>query len=223
MTLTDRYSPASPGSPSGTAPAADAPKDDIASKGAAALREAKANVEDMISDAGDYAGQKGREAMDNVAHAEADHIEAPLAKLDETERTEALGLAVMIVGYVIVDACGTQWPDDANVRQFAESVATGGTTARRLQLDAGQIYAYLSRVVLGAGSIEDVIPDEPMFTRIPVIVAQRAIVGFSPKEMGIWDYLDQIESAIEVAWALDTTVLPATVMRAYLPKPESSG
>jgi ElaB/YqjD/DUF883 family membrane-anchored ribosome-binding protein len=66
MTLTDRYSPASPGSPSGTAPAADAPKDDIASKGAAALREAKANVEDMISDAGDYAGQKGREAMDNV-------------------------------------------------------------------------------------------------------------------------------------------------------------
>jgi hypothetical protein len=78
-------------------------------------------------------------------------------------------------------------------------------------------------VVLGTGSIEDVIPDEPMFTRIPVIVAQRAIVGFSPKEMGIWDYLDQIESAIEVAWALDTTVLPATVMRAYLPKPESSG
>jgi hypothetical protein len=62
-----------------------------------------------------------------------------------------------------------------------------------------------------------------MFTRIPVIVAQRAIVGFSPKEMGIWDYLDQIESAIEVAWTLDATVLPATVMRAYLPKPESSG
>lgn len=164
-----------------------------------------------------------REAMDNVAHAEADRIEAPLAKLDETERTEALGLAVMIVGYVIVDACGTQWPDDANVRQFAESVATGGTTAKRLQLDTGQIYAFLSRVVLGAGSIEDVIPDEPMFTRIPVIVAQRAIVGFSPKEMGIWDYLDQIESAIEVAWALDATVLPATVMRAYLPKTESSG
>jgi hypothetical protein len=162
-----------------------------------------------------------REAIDNVAHAEADHIEASLARLDEMERTEALGLAIMVAGYVIVDACGTQWPTDASVRRIAESLATGGTTAKRLQLDAAQIYAYLSRVVLGSGSVEDVIPDEPMFTRIPVIVAQRAIVGYSPKEMGIWDYLDQIESAIEVAWALNAVVLPAAVMRAYLPKAES--
>jgi ElaB/YqjD/DUF883 family membrane-anchored ribosome-binding protein len=47
-------------------PFADASKDDLASKGATAFREAKANVEDIISDAGDYAGKKGREAMDNV-------------------------------------------------------------------------------------------------------------------------------------------------------------
>jgi hypothetical protein len=30
------------------------------------FREAKANVESMISDAGDYAGKKGKEAMDNL-------------------------------------------------------------------------------------------------------------------------------------------------------------
>jgi hypothetical protein len=47
-------------------PVADAPKDDLASKGAAVFRDAKANVGDMISDAGDYAGKKGREAMDNM-------------------------------------------------------------------------------------------------------------------------------------------------------------
>ncbi len=51
---------------SGRAPVADASKDDLASKGATAFREAKANVGDMISDAGDYAGKRGREAMDNV-------------------------------------------------------------------------------------------------------------------------------------------------------------
>ena len=51
------------------APAPDAPKDDLASKGAATFREAKANVGDMISDAGDYAGKKGRAAMDNVRGA----------------------------------------------------------------------------------------------------------------------------------------------------------
>src|SRR6478672_8949022 len=53
------------GSPGG-APVADGPKNDLASKGAEVFREAKANVEGMISDAGDYAGKKGKEAMDNV-------------------------------------------------------------------------------------------------------------------------------------------------------------
>lgn len=51
---------------SSKAPVADAPKDDLASKGAAAFRDAKASAENVISDAGNYAGQKGQEALDNV-------------------------------------------------------------------------------------------------------------------------------------------------------------
>jgi len=163
-----------------------------------------------------------REAMGHVAHAEADKIEPSLAVLGEAERAEAFGLAIMIACYVMIDACGTQWPTDASVRKLAEDLATTGTTAQHLHLDTEQIYRYLSRVVLGTETIEDIVPDEPMFTRLPVIVAQRAVVGYAPKAMSTWDYLDQIESAIEVAWALDATVLPATVMRAYLPKTESS-
>jgi ElaB/YqjD/DUF883 family membrane-anchored ribosome-binding protein len=53
--------------------AVDAPKDDLASKGAAAFRDVKANVESVIADAGEkgqqalnYAGQKGKEAVDNA-------------------------------------------------------------------------------------------------------------------------------------------------------------
>jgi ElaB/YqjD/DUF883 family membrane-anchored ribosome-binding protein len=60
------------GFPGGAHPA-DALKDDVASKGAAAFREAKANVESVIADAGEkgkqalnYAGQQGQKAMDNV-------------------------------------------------------------------------------------------------------------------------------------------------------------
>jgi len=162
-----------------------------------------------------------REAMGHVAHAEADQIEPSLAALDEIERAEAFGLAIMVACYVMIDACGTQWPTDASVRRIAHGLATIGTTAERLHLDSEQIYRYLSRVVLGTETIEDVVPDEPMFTRLPVIVAQRAAVVYSPKEMSTWEYLDQIESAIEVALALDVTVLPAAVMRAYLPKPEA--
>jgi ElaB/YqjD/DUF883 family membrane-anchored ribosome-binding protein len=60
-------------SSSGGANAADASKDDLASKGAAAYREVKASIESVIADAGEkgqqalnYAGQKGLEAIDNV-------------------------------------------------------------------------------------------------------------------------------------------------------------
>jgi len=76
MTITERSTHAPRPTPYGSsrsAHAADAPKDDLASKGAAAFREAKANVESVIADAGEkgqqalnYAGQKGQEAMDNV-------------------------------------------------------------------------------------------------------------------------------------------------------------
>lgn len=162
-----------------------------------------------------------REALDRVAHVEEDQITAPLALLDDRERTEALSLAGLIACYVVVDACGAMWPSEANVRQVAEALATTGTTAERLHLDAEEIHAYLSRTVFGSDRLEDVIPDEPQFTRLPVVVTLQALAVYSPKEMSIWAYLDQIESAIEVAWALDAAALPAAVMRAYMPKPEA--
>lgn len=164
-----------------------------------------------------------RVAMGHVAKAQTEYIESALAVLDDAERTEALGLAAIITCYVIIDVCDSKWPNDASVQQIAEDLATTGTTAKRLQLDAGEIYAYVSRTVLGPARLEDVIPDEPMFTRLPVIVAQRASVVYSPKEMDMWDYLDQIESAIEVASSLNAAVLPAAVMLAYLPKPGAAG
>jgi hypothetical protein len=52
-------------------------------------------------------------------------------------------------------------------------------------------------------------------------VAQRAAVVYSAKYPTTWEYLDQIESSIEAAMALDATVLPAAVMRAYLTKPKT--
>src|ERR1700704_6511050 len=77
MTNTERstYQPSSMpnGSSSGADAAAAASKDDLASQGAAAFREVKANVESVIANAGEkgqqalnYAGRKGQEAMDNV-------------------------------------------------------------------------------------------------------------------------------------------------------------
>jgi len=94
MTLTERYpSSSNAHGSSGRAPVADTPKDDLAPKGAAVLREAKANVEDMISDAGDYAGKKGREAMDNVRGV-GDTLAVAIGKSVTTRPYTTLALAV---------------------------------------------------------------------------------------------------------------------------------
>jgi hypothetical protein len=159
-----------------------------------------------------------REALVNVPRVAEDEITDPIDALDEEERVHAFSLAVLITGYVMVDVCDNKWPNHASVRQIADDLATTGATAKRLRLDAEQIHAYLSRTVLGPERLEDVIPDEPQFTRLPVIVAQAAISVYCPKAMSIWDYLDQIETAIETASALNSTALPAAVLLAYLPK-----
>jgi len=164
-----------------------------------------------------------REAIGRVPRAEVEQIDAALAGLTDAERSEAIFLGTLVACYVAVDACGSQWPDNANLRQIAEDLATTGTTAERLHLDAGEIYAYLSRTALGPEPLRDVIPDYAEGTRLAIVVAQRAIVVYSPKDTSIWDYLDRIESSIELALALDPTVLPAAVMRAYLPKPAAQG
>jgi ElaB/YqjD/DUF883 family membrane-anchored ribosome-binding protein len=96
MTNTERSTyPSSPkpyGSSSG-AHTADAPKDDLASKGVEAFREAKSNVESMISDAGDYAGKKGREAMDNVRGV-GDTLAVAIEKSVTTRPYTTLALAL---------------------------------------------------------------------------------------------------------------------------------
>ena len=60
---------------------------------------------------------------------------------------------------------------------------------------------------------------EWLTTAAKVIVAQLAAVVYAPKDISTWEYLDQIESAIEIACALDSMALPAAVMRAYLSEP----
>jgi hypothetical protein len=96
MTYTERstYPPSSKTDGfSGGAPAAGAPKDDLASKGAEVFRDAKAGVESMISDAGDYAGKKGKEAMDNMRGV-GDTLAVAIERSVTTRPYTTLALAV---------------------------------------------------------------------------------------------------------------------------------
>src|ERR1700692_1311207 len=87
------------GSPGG-GHAADTPKEDLASKGAAAFRDTKASVEDAITDAGEkgqqalnYAGKKSQEAMDNVRGV-GDTLAVAIEESVTTRPYTSLALAV---------------------------------------------------------------------------------------------------------------------------------
>jgi hypothetical protein len=162
-------------------------------------------------------------AIAAVAGLEIDRIESELDVLDETELAEALGLAVLITGYVAVDAVGTEWPTQRSMRRIADALTRVGTVSKTLQLDPERIYQYLSRVVLGPESLDAFLdPDDPAeIMRFVVIVANRAAGVYCPKELEIWEYIDQIESAIEAAWSFQPAVFPAAVLRAYLPSSKS--
>jgi hypothetical protein len=161
-----------------------------------------------------------RDAMDKVPHVEEDQIGEPLAILTDQERALAVGLAIMITCYVMVDVCGNQWPVESSVRRIARAVATKSSNARRLGLDPEEICAYLSRSVLGPDRLGDVLGGEPKVTHLPVIVAGEALAVYAPKGMGMWEYLDRIESAIEKASDLDPWMVPMAVISAYQPKPK---
>jgi len=90
---------------SGDAHPVEALKDDLASKSAAVFREAKANVESVIADAGEkgqqalnYAGQQGHKAMDNVREVRdtfAVALEKSVSKRPYTTLALAVGLGFL--------------------------------------------------------------------------------------------------------------------------------
>jgi ElaB/YqjD/DUF883 family membrane-anchored ribosome-binding protein len=96
---------------SGRTQAADVLNDDLATKGAAAIREAKTNIESVISDVSEkgqealnYAGQKGREAMDSVRKV-GDTIATAVEKsVQARPYTTALALA-LATGFLV----GAAW------------------------------------------------------------------------------------------------------------------
>jgi hypothetical protein len=161
-----------------------------------------------------------REAINEVTRIEGDQIPPSLTALDEQERAEVLSLALTVTAYVLVEACGSQWPVRSSIRKIADALAAGTSFAERLHLDPEVIYAYLSRTVFGKERLEDVIPDEPDFTRLPIVVAGEALSVYTKGYKSMWDYLDRAESGIEEASALDPIVLPGAVMRAYMKQAE---
>jgi ElaB/YqjD/DUF883 family membrane-anchored ribosome-binding protein len=113
MTLVERSTIPSSSShdSSGRTRATDVPNDDLAAKGAATFRDAKTNIEGVISDVSEkgqealnYAGQKGQEAMDSVRKVGDTVATAVEKSVQARPYTTALALA-LAAGFIV----GAAW------------------------------------------------------------------------------------------------------------------
>lgn len=130
----------------------------------------------------------------------------------ENRFRECLGLCVCISGYIAVDVCGSTWPSDAAIDQMAKNVSRASLAS---PIDADELRAYLSKVVLGFQPLDKVFAEPGKLGAAPILMTAGLLLVFCPRGQDQWSYLDDIERAVEAAEEIPQPALPAVVLRAY--------
>ena len=105
------------------------------------------------------------------------------------------------------------WPTDADLREIARHAVD---MTEKYELDVSAVYDYLSRLVFGTETIDEVFPDAEVAATLPVLATGRIIVSFRPRRIRDkrwYEYLDEIWGGYTVAAGLNPAVLPALTFR----------
>lgn len=155
--------------------------------------------------------QSARKLLGHAMRAELEDAARLASSFSDAQFQQVLELCVATAGYVVIDVCGMEWPTEANLRKIAKNVAEAGT---KLDLDPEAVFAFLSRVVLHAEPLREVFMAEQDAAMVPLLITSRILVVYCPQGRDQWDYLDEIEDALEVASSLKPSVYPAVFLRA---------
>lgn len=118
-----------------------------------------------------------------------------------------LALAIGVTGHVVVETA-ERYPNDADLEKIAEVAARANTG---LPIDADEIHAYLSKVVFGSDNVTGISEDPQKAAVIPMFALANIMIGFMPRGLDQWGWLDTIESSIEAMEKLNEAVLPTAV------------
>lgn len=162
-----------------------------------------------------------RDMLGHAMRGELDEIPPILEAIGDQRSRECIGLCVLISGYTAVDVCGRVWPTSTNVRKIADNVAKASKD--RLDLDADQVYEFLTQSALGFKTLDHVFPTLGDMTMLPILMTAAMIVTYGPREKDVWTYLDEVEDALEVAESLKPHVLPAMILQSRMPKAQNAG
>lgn len=137
-----------------------------------------------------------REALDAAVKRDIDRLDASVkAFKDEASRRAAAQLLVTVCGYVVVDIYEGHKPSGEQIRALAEQVAAQDGEWSTLAAD--EIVAFL-HAVLGDQTAEPLDPDAGVMM---MFVVTASLLAGRPMPDGKWwyNYLDQVEAAIEAA------------------------
>ncbi|MGH3245993.1 MAG: hypothetical protein ACRDOI_07245 [Trebonia sp.] len=162
-----------------------------------------------------------RKALGHAIRNEHEEMREVLLRLTDEQIVSCLGLCAIVSGYVAIDVCGRQWPNEANLHVIAEAT-TKSAFAREFGLKAQDSYSYVKRVALQAEPLDKVFPTPEDAGTLSFVVTGHLLVAFGPAAEEWWEYLNKIEAAYETALAADLDLLPALILRARrLTSPET--
>lgn len=141
--------------------------------------------------------EPARELFGFAIRAELEQFAEKLRSLDEERLTGALRLAVLVAGRLVLDVTEGEQPSDADLRKMAETAAEVET---RYSLDEEKVHTFLARGVFGDAALEEVFSPVDVAT-VPFLVTGNLLGSYTSIDEGQewWEYLDQIEAAIEAA------------------------
>lgn len=153
-----------------------------------------------------------RKAVGHALRNEFEEMREGLLRLTDEEIASCLNLCAFVAGYVAINACGRQWPDEDNLRRIAEGTTTSNN-ARAFGLRAEDSYAYVKRVALRGEPLNAVLSPIEDAATLSFVITGHLLVTFSAAEEDWWEYLNKIEETMEAALATDLDLLPALMLR----------
>jgi len=153
-----------------------------------------------------------RDALGHAIRNEIDDMREGLLRLADEQIASCLNLCAIAAGYVAIDVCGRQWPDEDNLRGIAEAT-TKSDNARAFGLKAADSYAYVKRVALRGEPLNEVLSPIEDAATLSFVITGHLLVAFGPADQHWWEYLNKIEEAYEAAQATDLDLLPALMLR----------
>lgn len=136
-----------------------------------------------------------------------------LDQLIETVGDQVYGMSaaycVLAAAYLAIDVSG-RWPTDTDVRKIAQLAASSSS---RYGLSEQDVYDYIARIALAGELMNLVFAGADVDIRLPVLITAQLLVAFCPKGKTVWEYLDTIWNAFNVAEHADMSILPALLIR----------